>query len=69
MSKQLLGRDNWLHILSNAIANYAEEGGEVQVTISEGHNGVVIYLEKTTPQDDRLHPDFVRLLDLQHDAG
>lgn len=61
MSKQKLGRDNWLHILSNAIANYANEGGRVYI-VTNFAGDVVIRLVGVEKHDQRLHPDFKDLV-------
>ena len=60
MSKQKFGKDNWLYILTNAIVNYVDEGGEVGVTA--GNDGAItITLNGVQPGDRRLHSDFEAL--------
>jgi hypothetical protein len=61
--KQMLGMDNWLHILSSAIANYAEEGGEIVIGCRPEFEGpdVIVVLTGVDVSDPRLHPDFKKL--------
>ncbi len=60
MSNQKLGKSNWLHILSQAIGNYVEEGGGVVLSASvEGE--VLVQFTAVTLADKRLHPKFRRL--------
>jgi hypothetical protein len=61
--KQMLGKDNWLFILSSAIANYAEEGGSVVIGCRPMFEDpdVIIELSGVDLDDPRLHPDFVAL--------
>lgn len=60
MNKQKFGSDNWLYILTNALANYQEEGG--QLAVEAGSEGLTIYFRNLQPQDRRLHPAFVQLI-------
>jgi hypothetical protein len=62
MSKQKIGRDNWLYILTNAITNYVEEGGEAQVASDPAAGAITVRLCQVRPGDRRLHPEFVALL-------
>jgi hypothetical protein len=60
MAKSQMGLDNWLHIVSSAIANYVDEGGMARVLID---NGLVVVEFDAAADDDRLHPDFVKLIE------
>ena len=68
MNKQKLGKDNWLHILTNAIANYADEGGEVSIGFSELTGAMAVTFDNIQPGDSRLNGAFVALIDWQHNA-
>jgi hypothetical protein len=70
MSNQILSADEWLHILSKAIANYAAAGGAVSVMgnrLAGLPPQVGIYLSGLDIEDDRLHADFVALVDSEPD--
>jgi hypothetical protein len=69
MSKQKIGRDNWLYILTNAVMNYVNEGGAVEVIEDEEIASIVIVLNEVEPGDNRLHPDFERLGNWQSNNG
>lgn len=69
MNKQKFGSDNWLYILTNAIANYQEEGGQVFVAEEEDIQGIAIYFHNLQPQDRRLHPAFVQLIRQAMETG
>jgi hypothetical protein len=62
MSKQNFGADNWLYILTNAISNFVEEGGQVEVIEDAALSSIVIVLSGVQPGDRRLHPDFRALV-------
>jgi hypothetical protein len=63
MSKQKIGPDNWLYILTNAVSNYVNEGGTVEIIDDEEIASIVIVLNEVEPGDKRLHPDFEALID------
>lgn len=63
MSKQKLGPDNWLHLLTHAVVNCAQEGGLIEVTEDEEIGAIAIYLLETDKLDGRLHPAFKALID------
>jgi len=65
MNKQKIGKDNWLFILTNALANYVEAGGRVEVFEDEEIGAMGIYLTEVEADDTRLHPGFVKLIDWQ----
>jgi hypothetical protein len=69
MSKQKIGRDNWLYILTNAITNYVEEGGEAQVASDPAAGAITVRLCQVRPGDRRLHPEFVALLALGREGA
>jgi hypothetical protein len=69
MSKQKFGPDNWLYILTNAVSNYVNEGGAVEVVEDEEIGSIVIVLNAVEPGDNRLHPDFERLGNWQRNNG
>lgn len=66
-NKQKFGPDNWLYILTNAIANYTEEGGQV-VTIQNDHGEILVRFVGVTARDARLHPDFVAMVKADEQA-
>jgi hypothetical protein len=63
VSEQKIGADNWLHILSHAITNYTEEGGEICVEEIEGEVRVVF--TAVSLADGRLHPKFKKLAQVE----
>lgn len=57
-----IGPDNWLHILTHALALFADEGGQADV-VTDAEGNLVIVLPGVKPTDRRLHPEFVQLID------
>jgi hypothetical protein len=68
MNAQKLGKDNWLFILTNAIANYADAGGEVAIYFEELTGSMKVVFEHIEPDDSRLNGAFVALVDWQDNA-
>jgi hypothetical protein len=64
--KSDIGADNWLYILTNAISNFVDEGGQI---LGLGDGEVTITLRGVGRDDPRLHPDFVKLLDLDEEQA
>ena len=59
MSNQNIGSDNWLHLVTDAIANYVREGGVA--VIVESAEGLQITLNEIEWEDERLSGRFQKL--------
>lgn len=60
MSKQQIGADNWLHIVSHALRNYVQEGGGIVIDEAEGE--IRVRFVGVGVGDGRLHPQFRKLV-------
>ena len=60
MSKQVIGKANWLHISSHALSLYVQEGGQLAVHITPG--GVQVLFTGVTSDDPAWHRAFLDLL-------
>ena len=67
-NNQKLGADNWLHILSNAIGNYAEEGGEVVVILNDPDE-ILVRFVGVKRGDERLNPKFIALVNRDNEPA
>lgn len=63
-NSQQFGPDNWLHIISNALANYVEEGGSL--SISEGSGSLSVTFSGVEAGDSRLNAKFVEMMEASH---
>lgn len=52
--------DFWLHVATDSLRRYVEDGGLLEVVVAE--QGMVITLQGVTPDDERVHGKFARLV-------
>jgi hypothetical protein len=64
VNKQKLGKDNWLHILSDVVTKYREEGGNVDVVDDFEIGALSVVLYDVTADDARITAAFRRLIDI-----
>lgn len=60
MSKQTIGKSNWLHISSHALSLYVREGGQLAVRATP--DGIQVLFQGTTAADPAWHRAFINLL-------
>lgn len=66
MSNQNIGSDNWLHLVTDAIANYVREGGAAEIV--ESAEGLQITFADIQWEDERLSGRFQKLRPLASDG-
>jgi len=53
------GPDFWLHVATDGMRRYAEEGGALAVVVSG--DSMVVTFTGVTPDDERVHGKFAKL--------
>ena len=57
------GPDFWLHVATDGMRRYAEEGGEISVVVSG--DDMVVTFANVTPADERVHGKFAALFEVE----
>jgi hypothetical protein len=53
--------DFWLHVATDSLHRFAEQGGRVDVVVMDG--SIVITLPGVTPDDERIHGNFAEMFE------